>query len=212
MASPKGKRSRSENMKLVNERRRKDKAFDQRCQDKATEGKQNSEKFKQAGRDTLNRLRYDPDFQKAHSKAAAERAKRFGIASCRRSIPVRYTDRKGREFRFRSLLECRFAILADLTGLDWEYEPVSLPYKWGDRTRHYVPDFWLPDRQQYVEVKGYETEGVRDQLAAVRIRNPQANIRLWTSADAELDGACPIDVDGPECMVEFADILVTTGG
>lgn len=213
MASPKGKRSRSENMKLVNKRRREDEAFGKFCQEQASKGKRNSELFKRVNRAKLDRLRKDPEFQKAHSKAAAKRARRFGIASCRRSIPVRYTDRQGRVFRFRSILELKFALLADLRGLDWNYEPISLPYQWKGRTRHYNPDFWVAEWQQYVEVKGYKTEGVQRQLEEVLAGNPQISIRLWTSEDAELDGAPEVLVSGPEEMVLFQSFaLVTTGG
>lgn len=200
-------------MKLVNERRKNDKAFGKLCQDKATEGKLNSEKFKQAGRDTLKRFRNDPEFQRKRSKGLAEAARKLGIASCRRSIPVRYTDRRGREFRFRSILECKFALLSDLRELDWDYEPISLPYQWEGRTRHYVPDFWVSDWQQYIEVKGYKTKGVQKQLEEVLAGNPQIKIRLWTSNDAELDGAPDIQVSGPEEMVLFQSFaLISTGG
>lgn len=203
MASPKGKRSRSEHMKRLNERRKKDPDYERYVQEQATKGKQNSEKFKQAGRDTLNRLRKDPDFQKAHSKAAAERARRYGIASCRRSIPVRYRDRKGREFRFRSILECKFALLADLNGQDWDYEPVSFPYWRDGRIRHYIPDFWVQELGEYVECKGYKTQGVTKQLSAVMAENPQISIRLWTAKDARLSEAPDIWVEGRDDLVFF---------
>jgi len=198
-------------MKLLNERRKKDKAFGKLCQDKATEGKLNSEKFKQAGRDTLSRFRNDPEFQRKRSKGLAEAARRLGIASCRRSIPVNYRDRKGREFRFRSITECRFALLADLQGLDWNYEPISLPYSWKGRVRHYNPDFWVEQWREYVEVKGYETRGVVKQLEAVLAENPQITVRLWTRGDLDQCEAPEIRVSGKD-MILFESFAVPTGG
>lgn len=208
---PEFRKKRSEHMKRLNERRKKDKVFGQLCQDRATEGRKNSEKFKQVSRDTLNRLRTDPDFQEAHSKAAAKRARRYGIASCRRSIPVNYRDRKGREFRFRSITECRFALLADLKGLDWNYEPISLPYSWKGRVRHYNPDFWVEQWREYVEVKGYETRGVVKQLEAVLAENPQITVRLWTRGDLDQCEAPEIRVAGTDTIL-FESFAVPTGG
>jgi hypothetical protein len=67
--------------------------------------------------------------------------------------------------RFRSRLEARWAIVFDELGLEWVYEPqgylVGPPAGLdsdkrpdpGDQ-RPYLPDFWLPERREWVEVKG----------------------------------------------------------
>lgn len=60
--------------------------------------------------------------------------------------------------RFRSRLEARWAVLFDRLGIPWEYEPQGfqvshrLTYELG--TFPYLPDFWLPKEQVWVEVKG----------------------------------------------------------
>lgn len=51
---------------------------------------------------------------------------------------------------FRSRTEARWACFFDAVGLKWEYEPEG--YKLGDGTP-YLPDFWLPEMQMWVEVK-----------------------------------------------------------
>lgn len=57
--------------------------------------------------------------------------------------------------RFRSRLEARWAVFFDTLGIPWEYETQG--YWVGvyeDRRRRYLPDFWLPETETWVEVKG----------------------------------------------------------
>ncbi len=58
--------------------------------------------------------------------------------------------------RFRSRLEARWAIVFDRLDLKWEYEPQG--YMIGSRLylppRPYLPDFFLPGFNAWVEVKG----------------------------------------------------------
>jgi hypothetical protein len=55
-------------------------------------------------------------------------------------------------FRFRSRLEARWAVFFNHLDLEWEPEPQG--YHVGQRS--YLPDFWLPGTQTWVEVKGSE--------------------------------------------------------
>lgn len=45
----------------------------------------------------------------------------------------------------------------DENNIKWKHESKSFDYEWNG-TRKYFPDFYLPDFDVYVEVKGYETE------------------------------------------------------
>lgn len=54
-------------------------------------------------------------------------------------------------FRFRSRLEARWAVLFDAMGIKYLYEPEG--YRLSDGTC-YLPDFFLPDMDQFFEVKG----------------------------------------------------------
>jgi hypothetical protein len=51
---------------------------------------------------------------------------------------------------FRSRLEARWAVFFDYLGVRWEYEPEGFESSYG----RYLPDFYLPDLDLYVEVKG----------------------------------------------------------
>lgn len=62
-----------------------------------------------------------------------------------RSMPALY---KGQAFRSR--LEARWACWYDLIGVRWVYEPDVIDL--GNFT--YIPDFFLPDWQAWVEIKG----------------------------------------------------------
>lgn len=52
--------------------------------------------------------------------------------------------------RFRSRLEARWAVFLDRLGVAWEYEPERYQLASGK----YLPDFWLPAQQFFLEVKG----------------------------------------------------------
>lgn len=54
-------------------------------------------------------------------------------------------------YKFRSRLEARWAVFFDALGIVWEYEKEG--YYLGDG-ECYLPDFWLPQLDMFVEVKG----------------------------------------------------------
>lgn len=59
-------------------------------------------------------------------------------------------------YKFRSRLEARWAVFFDALGVKYEYEPQGFEFEDGTR---YLPDFWLPEHEIWVEVKGqYPTE------------------------------------------------------
>lgn len=54
-------------------------------------------------------------------------------------------------FKFRSRLEAKWAIFFDAMGIIWEYEPEGFKM---DNGICYLPDFYLPELDIWVEVKG----------------------------------------------------------
>ena len=73
-----------------------------------------------------------------------------------KKISVIETEYKG--YKFRSRLEARWAIFFDAMGVNWSYEPEGFRLDDGSL---YLPDFYLPDLDICVEVKGIYT--IRDQ-------------------------------------------------
>lgn len=57
--------------------------------------------------------------------------------------------------RFRSRTEARWAVFFDALGTPWTYEPQG--YTVGPDRTPYLPDFYLPDLELWVEVKGRMT-------------------------------------------------------
>lgn len=66
-----------------------------------------------------------------------------------------------RGFRFRSRTEARWAVFLTAAGIRFEYEAegFALPSGW------YLPDFWLPERKQWLEIKGQSPTDRELQLA-----------------------------------------------
>jgi len=67
--------------------------------------------------------------------------------NCMRAIETNY---KGCRFRSRS--EARWAVFFDRIGVTWRYEEQGFEFS-GTR---YLPDFWVPDWNIWVEIKGLE--------------------------------------------------------
>lgn len=62
-----------------------------------------------------------------------------------RAITTRYQG-----FALRSRLEARWAVFLDHLGIKWDYEPEG--FELGNGMR-YLPDFWLPDWDMWLEIK-----------------------------------------------------------
>lgn len=63
-------------------------------------------------------------------------------------------------YRFRSRLEARWAVFFDAAKIKYEYEPEGFEIPDGTK---YLPDFYLPDFDTYVEVKG-DREGSWEEI------------------------------------------------
>jgi predicted nuclease of restriction endonuclease-like RecB superfamily len=59
-------------------------------------------------------------------------------------------------------------------GIVWVRDPkMKLEYKTrGGRMRNYIPDFYLPDLDLYIEVKGYWTDAAKHKMKDIVKRNP----------------------------------------
>ena len=56
-------------------------------------------------------------------------------------------------YRFRSRLEARWAVFFDTLGIEYLYEHEG--YDLGD-AGYYLPDFWLPELERFVEIKPFK--------------------------------------------------------
>lgn len=72
------------------------------------------------------------------------------------------TEYKG--YLFRSRLEARWAVFLDTLGIKWQYEAQGYEID----SYRYLPDFWLPESEQWIEVKG-DPEGLREEFNRMRV-------------------------------------------
>jgi hypothetical protein len=99
-----------------------------------------------------------------------------------RSIPTSYAG-----VTFRSRLEADWAHNLTVVGIAWSYEPDGIILPNGQR---YLPDFWLPDINTWLEVKGPgvpgldKTEELVNALAEPDPHNPQRGEYGWTIRQA----------------------------
>lgn len=75
------------------------------------------------------------------------------------SITIKPIETYYNGYRFRSRLEARWAVFFDAMGVEYEYEPEGFDLGGGI---YYLPDFYLPEQDYYVEVKGNMTEADRE--------------------------------------------------
>ena len=64
--------------------------------------------------------------------------------------------------KFRSSWEVKYVKYLDKNGIKWEYEPKV--FKIENLNTHYTPDFYLPDLDKYVEIKGHWYPGNKEKF------------------------------------------------
>ena len=80
--------------------------------------------------------------------------------------------------------ERAFATLLSLYGIAWVYEPLTLPLQWGSDGKvlqAFCPDFYLPERESFVELTVAEPRRFARKLAKVKLANqlyPELEIAL----------------------------------
>lgn len=58
----------------------------------------------------------------------------------------------------RSSYEKRFVLWLDSRQLNWKWNKDFFEYQWENKKRKYYPDFYLPDQNLFVEIKGFKTK------------------------------------------------------
>lgn len=103
-------------------------------------------------------------------------------------------------YRFRSRLEARWAVFFDALGIVWEYEKegYDLDGLW------YLPDFWLPELEYWVEVKGKlpENYGTEKDLAGEEIE--KATRLTEQSGDMVFLLCGAMDIARPPVIIGFS--------
>ena len=84
-----------------------------------------------------------------------------------------HTKHDGNEVIMDSSWEAKLAVLLDRLEIKWDRgDHLVLEYRTPrGRKRKYIPDFYLPDYDIYVEVKGYWTDAAKLKVADVEQRH-----------------------------------------
>ena len=77
----------------------------------------------------------------------------------------------------RSTWEKRVADYLFQHGIRWTYEAKT--FEMGDLT--YTPDFYLPDENKYIEVKGWMSPQAKAKIETFRRWNPDVCLEIWDS-------------------------------
>jgi len=85
------------------------------------------------------------------------------------SKPSIYKTVDGKQVQMDSTWEVIMAMRLDELSIQWERdENMKLPYlSKAGRKRNYIPDFYLPAYDTYIEVKGYLTESAKHKMKSV---------------------------------------------
>jgi len=71
---------------------------------------------------------------------------------------ISYLCQNGDVVDIQGTWELKFVTFMDLGNIRWERNRVGYKYIFNDKDHLYFPDFFLPELDVYVEVKGYEIE------------------------------------------------------
>ena len=82
----------------------------------------------------------------------------------------------------------------DTLGIKWQRDPsIKLQYRCKKlRLRNYIPDFYLPDYDIYLEIKGYWTDAAKWKMRDIMVRYP-GKIRLLESLAAISELSTPVE-------------------
>jgi len=69
-----------------------------------------------------------------------------------------YTSKIAGRVYLRSTYEMEYAKWLDNNNIVWKQNLIKFPYTYDGKIHYYYPDFYLPDTNEYVEVKGFKTE------------------------------------------------------
>ena len=83
------------------------------------------------------------------------------------------------KINFRSLWEANFAKWCDSSGIKWKYEPKTFELVLNNKKVNYIPDFYLPEFDCYIEIKGYWRFNAKDKVNQFLKTYTDINYKLY---------------------------------
>jgi len=133
---------------------------------------------------SMDVLMTDEDVKPKAKAKAKKKTRKKGELWSKRSL---YTTVDGFDVMMDSTWEVALAKKLDELGIKWRRdESMILEYRTvRGRKRKYIPDFYLPDYDLYVEVKGYWTDAARYKMKDVVERNQVEMLILESLVDID---------------------------
>ena len=99
-----------------------------------------------------------PEWHKENGKRISESVKKkveegTWHTSLARNMHIEYKDAD-----LHGTWELKYAQYLDSNGISWIRNKDSFSYVFEEKDRKYTPDFYLPETDEYVEIKGFKTE------------------------------------------------------
>lgn len=104
-----------------------------------------------------HRIKHSKETREKISKTRSIQCNEAGSGGFKDVKWIKVKNIKGQEFSVRGHWEEKVALRLNDLGILW-VKAKALKYFDGEINRHYIPDFWLPDFQSYIEVKGYYSD------------------------------------------------------
>jgi len=92
------------------------------------------------------------------SEAIKKRYAEGWMPKAGRCEKISYTSPGAGQMKVDGTWELEVAKFLDKLGVKWKRNKSRFAYNFEGKDRFYTPDFYLEDRDLYIEVKGYETE------------------------------------------------------
>ena len=108
--------------------------------------------------DSLTGKKFSKERREALSAAMLKAVKENPDSYTKNNVCGRVKIVEYNGIKLKGQWELKTAKWLDSQFLKWKNEPQGFPYIWKDKERLYFPDFYLPDLDVYIEVKGYKTE------------------------------------------------------
>ncbi len=102
-------------------------------------------------------------------------------------------------YRFRSRLEARWAVFFDMLGIAYEYEKEG--YHVG--SMWYLPDFWLPQQDCWIEIKGQKPNEQERHRAEALAKFTKKDVYLFSGPIPLPDSS--FNEKGPMGCYEYGD-------
>jgi len=95
----------------------------------------------------------------------------------------------GKHFRYkkynlRSSYELAYAKWLDKQEIEWQYEPKTFDLG----TTTYTPDFYLPETDEWIEIKGYWRDDAKKKFKLFKKKYNSMNIKLLMEKDLKERG------------------------